>query len=62
MTLTFFFGVLEDSSGLAERPGADHPPVLPAARELRRETVAGEGADEMLLGALHLGPPAHEFG
>jgi hypothetical protein len=40
MTLTFFSD-LEDSSGLAERLGADYAPVLPAAREL--------------LGALHLG-------
>ena len=47
MTLTFFFSDLEDSSGLAERLGGDYAPVLTAAQELQRETVAREGGEEI---------------
>jgi hypothetical protein len=62
MTLTFFFSGLGDSSGSAERLSADYAPSLTSDRKLQRDTVECEGGDEMLRGALHLGPPAHEFG
>ena len=47
MTLTFFFSDLEDSSGLAERLGADYAPVLTQVRELQREVVAQAGGEEV---------------
>ena len=45
--LTFFFSDLEDSSGLAERLGADYAPVLTQVRELQREAVARAGGEEI---------------
>jgi DNA-binding NarL/FixJ family response regulator/class 3 adenylate cyclase len=47
MTLTFFFSDLEDSSGLAERLGADYAAVLAQTRELQREAVARAGGEEV---------------
>jgi DNA-binding NarL/FixJ family response regulator/class 3 adenylate cyclase len=47
MTLTFFFSDLEDSSGLAERLGADYAGVLEAARTVQRQAVARAGGEEV---------------
>jgi len=47
MTLTFLFSDLEDSSGLAERLGADYAEVLGQVRELQRESVARAGGEEI---------------
>jgi DNA-binding NarL/FixJ family response regulator/class 3 adenylate cyclase len=47
MTLTFFFSDVEDSSGLAERLGADYGGVLAETRELQREAVASACGEEI---------------
>ena len=47
MTLTFFFSDLEDSSGLADRLGADYTAVLSEARELQRSAVRQTGGREV---------------
>jgi len=47
MTLTFFFSDLEDSSGLAERLGADYAPVLTHVRELQRDSLERAGGEEV---------------
>ena len=45
--LTFFFSDVEDSSGLAERLGAEFAAVLSTTRELQRQAVAGAGGREV---------------
>jgi DNA-binding NarL/FixJ family response regulator/class 3 adenylate cyclase len=47
VTLTFFFSDLEDSSGLAERLGADYAEVLNQVRELQRGSVERAGGEEV---------------
>jgi DNA-binding NarL/FixJ family response regulator/class 3 adenylate cyclase len=47
VTLTFFFSDVEDSSGLAERLGAEFAAVLSTTRELQRQAVAGAGGREV---------------
>jgi DNA-binding NarL/FixJ family response regulator/class 3 adenylate cyclase len=47
MSLTFLFTDLEDSTGLAERLGADYASVLSDARALLRRAVADAGGREV---------------